>query len=118
MQGFERGKVKSRADATDIAPTAAFAHGKHKRAETLTRAAGLGEPHDPRLLALAHPHLQPFACAPAGIVEPACELRHDAFLLGALGAVEGGDAFTHHVSAVLKQGILRERSLERLFALE
>src|SRR5262249_31001824 len=109
MQGFERGTVKPRADATDIAPAAAFAHGKHQRAKILARASGRGESHNHYLLALARPDLQPFACASAGIVESARELRHYAFLMGALGTVEGGDALTHHISAVFKPGILWER---------
>src|SRR5262245_46425810 len=118
MQRFERGTIESRADATDITPTLALMHCTPQRATASPCPALSGETHDHRLLALARLHLQPFACASAGIIEPARELRHDAFLMGALGAVEGGDAFANHISAVLKQGILRERSLERLLALE
>src|SRR4029077_17459724 len=92
MQGFERLAVEAGSGAAYIAPAIALAHGKHKRAEILTRPPRRGEADNDHFLAKRRFDLQPFPRALARVVATAGELRHDAFFAGAGSTLEGGDA--------------------------
>ena len=60
MQGFERLAVEAGSGAAHIAPAIALAHGKHERAEILTRPPRRGEADNDHLLAKRRFDLQPF----------------------------------------------------------